>query len=134
MPSVIAHYQEIALKGRNRGWFLQRLVNNITEVLEGIDGAGVRTPMGRLEVVFARDSDWPEVHERLSRTFGLANFSLARRAPLDVQSIGDAILEHLPHEPVDSFRVTVRRADKQFPMLAPDIERAIGSRVQDARG
>src|SRR5687767_13051810 len=126
MPSVIAHYQEIALKGKNRGWFLQRLVNNLTEVLEGIDGARVRTPMGRLEMTFARESDWPEVHARLGRTFGLANFSLAHRAPLDVDAIADGILEHLPRQPVESFRVTVRRADKQFPMLAPDIERAIG--------
>ncbi len=134
MPSVIAHYQEIALKGKNRAWFLQRLVNNIREVLEGIDASEVRTPMGRVEVVFKRESDWPEVRERLTRTFGLANFSLARRAPLDIDAIGDGILEHLPREPVDSFRVTVRRADKQFPMASPEIERAIGSRVQDARG
>jgi len=90
--------------------------------------------MGRVEVVFARERDWPEVRERLSRTFGLANFSLARRAPLDIDAIGAGILEHLPHEAVESFRVTVRRADKQFPMPSPEIEREIGSRVQDARG
>ncbi|MBA3270177.1 MAG: tRNA 4-thiouridine(8) synthase ThiI [Acidobacteria bacterium] len=134
MPSVIAHYQEIALKGKNRAWFLQRLISNIQEMLEGIEGARVRTPMGRLEVKFGRDSDWPEVRARLSRVFGVANFSLAHRAPLDVEAIAEGIVQQLPEETVGSFRVTVRRADKQFPIPSPDIERAIGSRVQDARG
>ena len=29
MNSVVVHYQEIALKGRNRPWFIGRLVRNI---------------------------------------------------------------------------------------------------------
>lgn len=134
MPSVIAHYQEIALKGKNRSWFLQRLLRNIREVLEGIEIPEIRTPMGRVEIVLAHERDWPEVRDRLSRMFGLANFSLARRAPLDVEAIGDAILRYLPSDPVDSFRIAVRRADKLFPTPSPDIERTIGQRVRDARG
>ena len=31
MTSVIVHYQEIALKGRNRPWFVARLVRNMRE-------------------------------------------------------------------------------------------------------
>lgn len=134
MPSVIAHYQEIALKGKNRAWFLQRLLRNIRELLNGLEVPEIRTPMGRVEIVLAHEREWPEARDRLSRTFGLANFSLARRAPLDIDAIGDGILQHLPNEQVDSFRVAVRRADKQFPIPSPDIERTIGRRVQDARG
>ena len=33
MHSVIAHYQEIALKGKNRPWFLRRLVHNVEAAL-----------------------------------------------------------------------------------------------------
>ena len=134
MPSVIAHYQEIALKGKNRPWFLRRLVRNLQEVLAGLSVRAIRTPMGRVDVVFDRDEDWPEIEQRLSRTFGLANFALAQRAPLDVDAIGDAILRDLPAEDVASFRVAVRRADKRFPLPSPEIERIIGRRVQDARG
>jgi thiamine biosynthesis protein ThiI len=134
MPSIIAHYQEIALKGKNRPWFLHRLVRNLRELGADLSVREVRTPMGRLEIVFDRDDDWPELHARLTRTFGLANFSLARRAPLDLTAIGDAIVEHLPQEDASSFRITVRRADKRFPYPSPDIERVIGRRVQDARG
>lgn len=134
MPSVIAHYQEIALKGKNRPWFLQRLVRNLRDLVSGLSVREVRTPMGRIDIVFDREQDWPELRYRLSHAFGLANFSLARRAPLDVDAIGDRVLQHLPEEAVPSFRIAVRRADKRFPVTSPEIERVLGRRVQDARG
>jgi thiamine biosynthesis protein ThiI len=134
MPSVIAHYQEIALKGKNRPWFLRRLVRNLRELLEGLSVRDVRTPMGRVDIIFDRDDDWPEIEQRLSRAFGLANFSLARRAPLDVNAIADGIVRDLPDGPVQSFRIAARRADKRFPLSSPEIERIIGRRVQEARG
>ena len=134
MPSVIAHYQEIALKGKNRPWFLRRLVRNLRQLLDGLSVRDIRTPMGRVEIVFDRDDDWPEIERRLSRAFGLANFSLARRVPPDVEAIAEGILRDLPKGDVPSFRISVRRADKRFPLQSPDIERILGRRVQDARG
>ena len=134
MPSVIAHYQEIALKGKNRPWFLRRLVRNLRDLLAGLSVRDIRTPMGRLDIIFDREDEWPEIERRLSRAFGLANFSLARRVPLDVEAIADGILRDLPEGPVDSFRITVRRADKRFALPSPELERIIGRRVQDTRG
>jgi thiamine biosynthesis protein ThiI len=134
MPSVIAHYQEIALKGKNRPWFLRRLVRNLRELLAGLSVRDVRTPMGRIDIHFERDEDWPEIDQRLSRTFGLANYSLAHRAPLDLDAIGEGILRDLPADDVPSFRIAVRRADKRFATPSPEIERVLGRRVQQARG
>jgi thiamine biosynthesis protein ThiI len=134
MPSVIAHYQEIALKGKNRPWFLQRLVRNLRDLLADLEVREVRTPMGRLEIVFDREEAWPALRERLVHAFGLANFSLARRAPLDVDAIAECVIRYLPREAVPSFRIVVRRADKRFPATSPEIERIIGRRVQQARG
>jgi thiamine biosynthesis protein ThiI len=134
MLSVIAHYQEIALKGKNRPWFLHRLVRNLKTLLEDLDIEQIRTPMGRVEIVLSNDGDWLEVRARLKRTYGLANFALARRAPLEVDRLIDEVIAHLPTDPVPSFRVAVRRADKQFALPSPELERLIGRRVQDARG
>ena len=36
MNSVIVHYQEIALKGRNRPWFIERLSHNLRVATEGL--------------------------------------------------------------------------------------------------
>jgi thiamine biosynthesis protein ThiI len=134
VPSVIAHYSEIALKGKNRPWFLQRLVSNLRFALSDLEVSEVRAPLGRIEIVLRNDAAWPGVRERLGRMFGLANFSLAHKAPLDIDAIGDALVNDLPAEPVESFRIAVRRADKRFPIPSPEVERILGRRVQDARG
>jgi thiamine biosynthesis protein ThiI len=134
MQSVIAHYQEIALKGKNRPWFLRRLIRNLHTLLSDLDVEEIRTPMGRIEILLGPSADWPTVRTRLEHASGLANFSLARRSGWDVEQLSTDIVEHLPAPPVDSFRVAVRRADKTFPIASPDLERVIGRRIQDARG
>ncbi len=52
----------------------------------------------------------------------------------DVGAIGDAILRRLPDQHVESFRISVRRADKRFTPPSPEVERILGRRVQDAKG
>jgi thiamine biosynthesis protein ThiI len=134
MTSIVAHYQELALKGRNRPWFQRKLTRHLRAALAGLGVKEIRTLMGRLEIVLGREDTSAEVRERLRRVFGLANFAVAGRAAPDAAGIGDAILRDLPAGDVASFRVTVRRADKQFPLPSPQLEREIGGRVQDARG
>jgi thiamine biosynthesis protein ThiI len=134
MKSVIVHYQEIALKGRNRPWFVARLVRNIREAVADQDVADVRALMGRIEVVLGPEAAWPAVRDRLSRVFGVGNFARAGRAPLDVDRIAREILRDLDPSDPASFRVSVRRADKRFPMTSPQLEREIGGRIKEARG
>ncbi|HEY2432616.1 MAG TPA: tRNA uracil 4-sulfurtransferase ThiI [Vicinamibacterales bacterium] len=134
MQSVIVHYQEIALKGRNRPWFIARLTRNIRAAVKGLDVPAVRVLMGRIEVELGPASTWESVRDRLSTVFGIANFSRAGRAPLDVDAIAAAILKDLGPEDPASFRVSARRADKRFPLTSPQIEREVGGRIKEARG
>ena len=53
MKSIIVHYSEIALKGKNRPWFVSRLVRNIREATADLDVRQVRALQGRIEVVLA---------------------------------------------------------------------------------
>jgi len=134
MQSVIVHYQEIALKGRNRPWFVERLVSNIRAAMADLGGVRVQALMGRVELQHASTDDWPEVRERLARLPGIANFSRAVRTDCDVGAIADTILADLVDVQVESFRVTAQRAYKQFPMTSPEIERDLGNRIRSAHG
>ena len=134
MPSVIVHYQEIALKGRNRPWFVERLLNNIRAAMTGLDGVKVRALMGRIELQHASLDDWPQVRERLSHLPGIANYLRAVPAPSDFEAICDTVLGELAEVEADSFRVTARRADKRFPLTSPQIERDLGGRIKAAKG
>jgi thiamine biosynthesis protein ThiI len=134
MRSIVVHYQEIALKGKNRPWFMSRLVRNIRQAVSDLDVTAVRLLMGRIEVVLGPGASREAVGERLRRTFGIANFSYAGRTTLDLDVIAAAILKDLGDRECNSFRVSVRRADKRFPMTSPQVEREIGGRIKERRG
>ena len=133
MKSVVVHYQEIALKGKNRPWFVARLARNIREAVRGLDVPDVRVLMGRIEVVPGPAAQWEAVRERLSTVFGIANFARAGRVALDVDTIAAEILKDLGPENPPTFRVSARRADKRFPLSSPQIEREVGGRIKEAR-
>ena len=135
MTSVLVHYSEIALKGKNRTWFVGRLVRNLHGALAGLHIKEVRTPIGRIEIVLGQDDALPEVLARLQHVFGVANYAVASRVPLDFEGMAEAIVSRLPpKESASSFRVLVRRADQKFPVPSPDLARDLGSRVWSARG
>src|SRR5258705_966789 len=133
MKSVIIHYQEIALKGKNRPWFVARLVRNIREATRGMDVAQVRVLQGRIEVVLGPAASWDAVRERVALVFGIGNSGGAGRAPLEVDGIAAEILKDLGPENPATFRVSARRADKRFPLSSPEIEREVGGRIKEAR-
>jgi thiamine biosynthesis protein ThiI len=135
MQSIVVHYQEIALKGQNRPWFVARLVRSLREATADLDVQTVRALMGRIEVVLGPGTTWEQARERIARVFGVGNFAQAGLAPLDVDAIAAAILRDLGDEAKPAtFRVSARRADKRFPLTSPQIEREVGGRIKEARG
>ena len=87
MRSIVIHYQEIALKGKNRPWFIGRLVRHVKLALADLDVRDVRSIMGRIEVVLGPDVLWEVVRGRLVCVFGIANFALARRTEPNLEAL-----------------------------------------------
>ncbi len=137
MRSIVIHYNEIALKGRNRPYFTARLVRNIREATADAGVKYVRVLNGRFEVELAPEGDMAVVRDRISRVFGIGNFARAGRTGVDVDEIGARILESLgglDGRQTTSFRIAARRADKRHAMTSVDIERQLGGMVQAATG
>ncbi|MBA3296175.1 MAG: tRNA 4-thiouridine(8) synthase ThiI, partial [Acidobacteria bacterium] len=133
MKSIILHYQEIALKGNNRPWFVTRLARNLRLATKDVGVREVRVLMGRIELLLTADADWHAVRQRVSHVFGVANFAIAGRSPLDIDAIAREILKDLGDREPATFRVSARRADKRFPLSSPEIEREVGGRIKEAR-
>jgi thiamine biosynthesis protein ThiI len=134
MRSVIVHYQEIALKGRNRPWFIERLTQNLRAATADLDVQQVRPLLGRIELVLGPSATWDEVRERVAPIFGIANFAQAGHTAPDLDALAGAILRDLGDRSPRSFRVSARRSDKRFPLTSPAIEAALGGRVKAATG
>ncbi len=135
MTSILVHYSEVALKGKNRSWFVHRLVRNLHAALAGLHVKEVRTPAGRIEIVLGQDWTMGEIKDRLSRVFGIANYAAAVHVPRDFDAMAEAIVAQLPpKESATTFRVHVRRADPKFTTPSPELARDLGSKVWHARG
>jgi thiamine biosynthesis protein ThiI len=134
MPCVVVRYHEIALKGGNRQRFVARLVSNLREATAGLGVRGAQSLPGRIVLWLATDAAEDEIRTRIARTFGVANFSIAVETTLDLDAIRDAVLAAVARERFASFRITTRRANKQFPLTSPALNVALGAAVQAATG
>ncbi|MGD1992948.1 MAG: tRNA uracil 4-sulfurtransferase ThiI [Anaerolineae bacterium] len=131
---AVVHYAEIGLKGRNRPFFERKLMDNIVARLKPVCSCYVERLSGRLLVHADVSLDETIWDVRLRTIFGIANFGPALVTPPEMDAIETAVLEHLPHEPVETFRITASRDDKSFHLISPQIERRLGATVQERTG
>lgn len=131
-PVIVFRVHEVALKGLNRRWFMQKMRENIAHALRGLDVSNFRSRSSRTFVDLNDLSQWDDARERLRHVFGIANFSLALQSRARMRGIRSAVhtLFKVEGMPTGSFRVRARRANKKFPKSSPEIERDIGSYIQ----
>jgi tRNA uracil 4-sulfurtransferase len=136
---LVLRYHEVALKGRNRPFFVRRLVSNVEQTLADLPVGPLRRSSARLLVPLRDETALPEVRTRLARVFGLANFSIAYEVGLDatdppraLRRLADAVLHRLDGTPVTSFRVLTKRADKRFPLTSPEVNQSLGAAIKSA--
>jgi thiamine biosynthesis protein ThiI len=134
MTSIVVHYKELALKGRNRPWFVKILVRNLRTALADLEIRSVRSVLGRIEIDLGAAASWDVVRGRLAHIFGVANFSYAGKGPHEFQLLADAIIREVGDISPASFRVSARRADKRVPFTSPQIEREVGGLIKEAKG
>lgn len=131
---VVVHYHEIALKGRNRPFFINRLVRNIERATADLPVKRVVPLPGRLLVELGDGAAWPRLRDRLSKVAGIANFSPIQRVELDIDSLSEKVVAAVSDRPFQSFRITTRRANKRFSLNSMEIDREVGARVKAATG
>jgi thiamine biosynthesis protein ThiI len=134
MNSIVVHYKELALKGKNRPWFIRLLVRNLKSALAGLHVTSVASRMGRIEVELGPGAPRDEVQERIRRVFGIANFSYANRGPHDFAALAARIVDDLGGRQPASFRVSATRSDKNLPFISPQVEREVGGLIKEATG
>jgi len=134
VTSVVIHYKELALKGRNRPWFVHALVRTIRSMLSDLGVTHVLSVSSRIEVRFSSGDHWAEVRSRLARLPGIANFARAVRVAADMDVMTATVVEGLRGQAPRSFRIRASRINKRFPVPSPEIERRIGAQVHTELG
>lgn len=138
-PIIAAHYAEIALKGKNRPFFLRRLLNNMRAALADEPVSRIDHVESRLLVRLDDPARAEEVTTKLHKVFGIQWLSPAVPVPRD--EIGEDLdglsrtAIALAREDVGEarhFKIDTKRSDRTFPQISPDICRIVGAAVQQA--
>jgi thiamine biosynthesis protein ThiI len=125
---LLVRYGEIALKGKNRRFFINILQDNIRSCLRDIAGCRLLQLDGRL-FVEVRPDDIPACRERLSKIFGIVSVSPVFVAEKSPQSIKEAALNAFREKARAGlrFKVETKRVDKRFPLTSPEVSSSVGA-------
>jgi tRNA uracil 4-sulfurtransferase len=139
MRCAIAHYHELALKGHNRDYFEQRLITNIRTALRDLGIRQVQNLHSRIRIELPPETGVDLIRDRLIRVCGIANFSLGRVIPLqlenpDLEALSAAAIAELNTKSFQTFRVTAKRADKRLVLTSMDIEKTVGTAICEQTG
>ena len=121
---LLLRFGEIYLKGKNKSSFEKQLIDNIKHALKGIPSRLIRMH-GRYILEVIREDDLYEVKERVRKVFGLHSFSEAIKVETNLELICREALSFLPSR--GSFRFTVNRADKKFPLNSQQVAKELGA-------
>ncbi|MFI5210713.1 MAG: tRNA uracil 4-sulfurtransferase ThiI [Gemmatimonadales bacterium] len=131
---MVVRYHEIALKGRNRPFFVAKLAENIRKATADLPRIGVQPVAGRISLSAPAGVSWTDLRKRIESVFGVANFSRVQEVPHDIEVLKAVAVEAARERPVTSFRVTTRRSWKPFPLDSGQIDREVGAAVREATG
>lgn len=130
---LILRFGELTLKGKNRKRFERSVVTQIRKVLGSFPDLRYITEFGRVYVELG-GAAYEEASAALQRVFGLASFSPAYHAPMEARAIQETALrmmQALPKQPA-TFKVTVRRVNKSFPLDSQRMNYLVGGYVLQA--
>jgi thiamine biosynthesis protein ThiI len=129
--TIVIHYHEINLKGKNRGWFETHLHQNVVSILKGLHYGATQRYAGRLLIKLNPESPVEEILRRLKMVFGIANLAAAWEVTAEMEEIKAGLAELVPTIVFKSFKIDARRGTKEFPLDSQQLNRQLGSFVQD---
>jgi len=123
---IILRYGELHLKGHNRGMFERILISNIKAMLFGYVFK-LKKISGRYIISDFDSNEKQAIILILSRVFGLVSLSDCAEIDTSEENILKFCNEIKLKE--KSFRATVKRADKKFPITSDQFAKIVGTTV-----
>lgn len=126
---ILVRYGEIILKGNNRKYFENKLVENIKYVLKDED-VKIIYSQARIFVEPADIDRMDAIMTKLTKVFGIVSVSPAVKTEANMDSIIETSINLIKENAFeDTFKVEARRQDKAFPLTSPEICRTVGHHI-----
>ena len=133
--SFLIKYAEIGLKGKNRSYFEDCLVNQIRQNLSLLGDYKVTKEQGRVYVDCPDGYDYDDTVSCLSKIFGIVGFMpVVEIESTDWQDICDMTVRFVEEsfpEKNFTFKMFCKRGDKSYPKTSPEIAADLGGVILD---
>lgn len=120
---------ELALKGLNRSTFEDMLIKNIKERISSLGNFTYRKAQSTIVITPENeDIDLDEAVSRIGKVFGTVGIARAAVCEKDIDVIRQTAYDYLKEDLMfaKTFKVTAKRADKNFPLKSPEICDEVG--------
>lgn len=128
-------YGEIALKGANRQYFVNKLVKHIKHVTKDLGKPRVYNDRSKI-FVEVTDDNIDIIINRVRKVFGIVLVSPCYRIDKNMEELKKysiiAVNEAMKKEDIKTFKVASKRGDKKFPMNSMEISREIGGTILES--
>ncbi len=121
---------EIVLKGRNRGYFENKLNQSLRRV---IDDKNLNIYRDRGKVFLDIDKDIDRMVKKISKVFGIVVVSPCVKIESEIDEIKDKVVKYVKfkkkNENIQTFKIQAKRADKTFPVKSMELNNILGGEV-----
>lgn len=131
---LIVKYGEIAVRGNNRKFFIERLLRTIRKNLDGLGDFYVVKEQGRL-IVEDRggEMDFDKVIPKVLCIMGIIGVSPAVRTKnQDLDNLKIVCKKHMNDIGVDeyrTFKIETKRSNKKYPLESREVSAAVGEYI-----
>ncbi len=126
--AILVRYSEIFLKGKNKGFFEKELLNNIIYAVRDYE-CTVNKISGRFLITNYADKSENKIINAAKNVFGVHSIS----PTIMIETSVDNIRKYISQIKLQTktFRITVKRADKSFPINSTEFSKVLGEIVLD---
>ena len=132
---ILLKQGEIVLKGLNKRYFEQKLLQNVKRRLAPLGAFEVNCLQSTVYVEPADDAaDMDAALEAMTKVFGAASVVRAAGCEKTAEAMAAKAVEYMAGEMrrAKSFKVETKRADKSFPMTSIQISQYVGGELAEA--
>ena len=130
---IMVRYGELSTKGKNRKTFIMQLAQNVKRALADFPALKIHADRDRMHILL-NGEDSEEVIPKLSKVFGIQNFSPSIRIEKEMPAIRAMVQEVVRevYTPGKTFKITANRSDHSFELDSNGLNQELGGAVIEA--
>ena len=130
---IMVRYGELSTKGKNRKTFIMQLAQNVKRALADFPALKIHADRDRMHILL-NGEDSEEVIPKLSKVFGIQNFSPSIRIEKEMPAIRAMVQEVVRevYTPGKTLKITAKRSDHSFELDSNGLNQELGGAVIEA--